>query len=98
MGQGLKLIKFYVLKLIAALEIRHNQPPVRNKPLGAIACVKRVYWPWDACLPATYILEYITFIAYFDISTTEKLTNGDLVTLNPVLPKLPNSTQSLTSG
>ena len=43
MGHGLKLIIFYVQKHIAALEMCHNQPLVRDKLLGAPAFVKLVY-------------------------------------------------------
>ena len=42
MGHGLKRIKFYVQKHIAALEMCHNQPLVCDKPLGAPASVKLV--------------------------------------------------------
>ena len=44
MGHGLKLITFYVQKLIAALAMCHNLLLVRDKPLGAPASVKLVYW------------------------------------------------------
>ena len=42
MGHGLKLITFYVQKHTAALEMCHNQPLVRHKPLRAPASVKLV--------------------------------------------------------
>ena len=42
MGHGLKRITFYVQKHITALEMRHNQPLIRDKPLGAPASVKLV--------------------------------------------------------
>ena len=43
MEHGLKLITFYVQKHVAALEMCHNEPLVRDKPLGAPAYVKLVY-------------------------------------------------------
>ena len=44
MENGLKINAFYVQKLIAALAMCHNPAPVRDKPLGAPASVKLVYY------------------------------------------------------
>ena len=41
---GLKFITFYVQKHTAALRMCHNQPLVRDKPLGAPESVKVVYY------------------------------------------------------
>ena len=43
-GHGLKLITFYVQKHIAALAMCHIPPLAHDKPLGAPASVKPVYW------------------------------------------------------
>ena len=42
-GAWTKLIMFYVQKYVTVLEMCHNQPLVRDKPLGAPASVKLVY-------------------------------------------------------
>ena len=44
MEHGLKHITFYVQKYIAPLAMCHNPAIVHDKPLGAPASVKLVYW------------------------------------------------------
>ena len=44
MEHGLKYITFYVKKHITHLAMCYNPPLVRDKPLGAYAFVKLVYW------------------------------------------------------
>ena len=45
MGHGLKhIIKFYVQKRVVAMGMCYNPALVRDKPLGAPASVKRVYY------------------------------------------------------
>ena len=43
MGHGLKLVKFYIQKHIAGLEMCHNLPLAHDKPLGMPASVKLAY-------------------------------------------------------
>ena len=44
MGHGLRYITFHDQKYIAPLAMCYNPPLVRDKPLGAPAFVKLVYW------------------------------------------------------
>ena len=53
MGHGLKLIRFYVQKYIAALAISHNPSLVCDKPLGVPASVKLVYYLGELSLYLT---------------------------------------------
>ena len=55
MEHGLKHIKFYVQKHIAILAMCYNPALVRDKPLGAPASVKQVYWMACIISPLTLL-------------------------------------------
>ena len=78
MWHGLKLIMFYVQKHIAALEMCHNQPLVRHKPLGAPASVKLVYWKTALSLS----LDFDLFITILGMYGYWQATTGILVTIS----------------
>ena len=63
MGYGLKLITFYAQTHVAVLEMCHNQPLVRNKPLESPASVKLVYLYLFLCIVSTRTLcQHLLFL------------------------------------
>ena len=83
MEHGLKYFTFYVNKYIAPLAIMfYNLPLVRDKPLGAPAFVKLVYWVltkeifrksmMPQCKLKSFFLDYFQ-INCFHISCTNKI-------------------------
>ena len=80
MEHELEYIALYVQKHTAHLAIYYNLPLIRDKPLGAAAFVRRIYWeiirlPSDNDAILKDIGKYITWIInHDDITITKQST------------------------